>query len=119
MKSISLFFYSEALNPLFMTRKFLLCGLSRLYNDVKPINQLEKMNKIVEYEKTKNHYVVVSDSALMKNPETREWEECVIYKSYKNLLSSGEYEEIPEEERKIFVREKKDFMSKFSLCLDL
>lgn len=118
MKSISLFFYSEALNPLFMTRRFLLCRLSRL-NYVKPNKSNRKMNKIVEYEKTKNHYVVVSDSALMKNPETREWEECVIYKSYKNLLSSGEYEEIPEEERKIFVREKKDFMSKFSLCLDL
>lgn len=75
--------------------------------------------KIVEYEKSKNHYVVITESALMKNPETLLWEDCVIYMSYKNINSSREYEEVPENEKKIFVREKKDFMSKFSLCLDI
>lgn len=81
---------------------------------------MEKENlRIVEYEKTRNRYVIVSESALMKNPETYSWEDCVIYKSYKKLTSSGEYEEVPEEDKKIFVREKKDFISKFLLCLDL
>lgn len=75
--------------------------------------------KIVEYEGTKNHYIVLSESGLMKNPETREWQECVIYKQYKELNNLGEYIEIPEEQRKIFVREKQDFLNKFTLCLNL
>lgn len=74
---------------------------------------------IVEYEKTKNHYVVVNNSALMKNPETLLWQECVIYESYKKINSLGEYEKVPDEEKKVFVREKKDFMSKFIPCFDL
>lgn len=74
--------------------------------------------KIVEYDETKNHYIVLYESALIKNPETMKWVECVIYQSYKKSTPFG-YEEIPEEEKKIFVREKKDFMSKFSLCLDI
>ena len=64
------------------------------------------MEKIVEYEGTKNHYIVLQENAIMKNPETREWENCIIY-------------QVPESERKIFVREKKDFLRKFTLCLDL
>lgn len=76
------------------------------------------MEKIVEYEGTKNHYKVLSETAIMKNPETREWEGCVIYQEYKKSTPEG-YVEVPEEEKKVFVREKKDFLNKFTLCLDL
>lgn len=75
--------------------------------------------KVVEFEENKDHYVVLFDSARMKNPKTGEWQDCVIYQYYKILRGNGEYEIVPEKDRKIFVREKKDFMSKFSLCLDL
>ena len=54
----------------------------------------------------------------MKNPETREWENCIIYQEYKHCTPEG-YVEVPESERKIFVREKKDFLRKFTLSLDL
>jgi hypothetical protein len=76
------------------------------------------MEKIVEYEGTKNHYKVLQEDAIMKNPETREWEKCIIYQEYKHNTPEG-YIEVPAEERKIFVREKKDFLNKFTLCLDL
>lgn len=76
------------------------------------------MEKIVEYEGTKNHYKVLCDTALVKNPETREWDLCVIYEEYKHNTPEG-YVEVPEEDRKIFVREKNDFLNKFTLCLDL
>lgn len=76
------------------------------------------MEKIVEYEGTKNHYKVLQEDAIMKNPETREWEKCVIYQDYKRSTPGG-YVEIPPENRKIFVREKKDFLNKFTLCLDI
>jgi hypothetical protein len=81
---------------------------------------MDQVTKIVEYDKTKNHYVVLSDGkALMKNQETGEWARCVIYSQYKNINEKGEYIEIPEEMRMIFVREYTDFWNKFSLCLDL
>lgn len=76
------------------------------------------MEKIVEYEGTKNHYKVLLETAIMKNPETREWEECIIYQEYKKSTPEG-YVEVPEKEKKVFVREKKDFLNKFTLCLDL
>ena len=65
-----------------------------------------------------NHYIVLQENAIMKNPETREWENCIIYQEYKHCTPEG-YVEVPESERKIFVREKKDFLRKFTLCLDL
>ncbi len=77
------------------------------------------MEKIVEYEETKNRYIVLNENALMKNPETREWETCVIYQEYKHCIPGEYYEEVPIESRKVFVREKKDFLNKFTLCLDL
>lgn len=76
------------------------------------------MEKVVEYEGTKNHYKIIQENALMKNPETREWENCVIYQEYKHNTPKG-YIEVPVEDRKIFVREKKDFLNKFTLCLDI
>lgn len=74
--------------------------------------------KIVEYGTSKNHYAILVEKALMKNPETKEWVECVIYKQHKNLVN-GEYVPVPEEDKMIFVREYKDFWNKFTLCLDL
>lgn len=79
----------------------------------------DKNIKIVEFEGTKNHYRVLSETAIMKNPETRDWQECVIYEEYKILNPSGEYVEVPETSRKVFVRERLDFLNRFSLCLDL
>ena len=60
-----------------------------------------------------------AEDKFMKKSETREWQECVIYQQYKELNTLGEYIEIPEKHRKIFVREKQDFLNKFTLCLDL
>lgn len=53
------------------------------------------MEKIVEYEGTKNHYIVLQENAIMKNPETREWENCIIYQEYKHCTPEG-YVEVPE-----------------------
>ena len=74
--------------------------------------------KIVEYNASKNRYVVLVEKALMKNPETGEWLESVIYQQYKNLVD-GEYVPVSEEGKMTFVREYKDFWNKFTLCLDL
>lgn len=54
------------------------------------------------YNKTKNKYKVVGES-LMKNPVTREWQECVLYKQ-----NNGELEPMS------FVREKKEFLERFT-----
>lgn len=80
---------------------------------------MEKDLIIVEYGKTKNHYAVLKDKALMKNPETGEWQECVIYEQHKLLNPSGEYIYVEPENRLMFVREYSDFWKKFTLCLDL
>jgi len=55
--------------------------------------------KTYTFKKTGNQYEVLEESAEMKNPITRNWEKCVIYKS----LDSG----------KIYVREETDFREKF------
>ncbi len=78
---------------------------------------MEKDLIIVEYGKTKNHYTILVDKALMKNPETGEWQECVIYQGYKILNKNGEY--IEDMNKLTFVREYNDFWNKFTLCLDL
>lgn len=75
--------------------------------------------KIVEYGGTKNHYSILAEGAFMKNPETREWDRCVIYEQYKELNDNGEYIPVSDSEKKIFVREYKEFWKKFTLCLDL
>ena len=49
----------------------------------------------------------------MKNPETRNWDNCIIYRSFKLLGKDGNYVEIPEEERLTFVREEIEFYAKF------
>lgn len=54
------------------------------------------------YNKTKNKYKVLGES-LMKNPITREWQECVLYQQ-----NNGELEPLS------FVREKKEFLEKFT-----
>lgn len=74
--------------------------------------------KIVEYNETKNRYSIISEG-LMKNPETREWQKCVIYRQYQELNDLGEYVDIQEDKKLTFVREKIDFLNKFTLCLNL
>ena len=49
----------------------------------------------------------------MKNPETRNWDNCIIYTQYKILNRNGEYIEVPENEKLTFVREETEFMLKF------
>lgn len=71
--------------------------------------------KLVEQEETKDKFVVLCDSAKININGT--WESCVVYQSYQVLGNDGEYVEIPESERDIYVMEKKDFINNFSLCL--
>lgn len=73
--------------------------------------------KVVEFEGTKNRYLVLSDEAKIKHPETREWMDGVIYQEYKRVTSRGDYEEVSQPN--VYVREKEEFKKKFSLCLDL
>lgn len=80
---------------------------------------MDNNNLIVEYGETKNHYSVLNENVLMKDPSTRKWRRSVLYQQYKNLDDRGEYVLIPEEDRLSFVREYKDFWNKFTLCLDL
>ena len=64
---------------------------------------MDKMKNLVyRHKKTGNLYKVVESEAEMKM-QTRDWKECVIYRS----LS------IPS---KIYVREKSDFKKKFEVC---
>lgn len=53
------------------------------------------MNKTYEY---KGNKYLVTDVAEMKNPQTREWQMCIIYTS-----SNG----------RVFVREKEEFLRLF------
>ena len=62
------------------------------------------MKNLYVFKETGNLYEVLDDNAEMKNPETREWIKCVIYKS----LDSG----------KTYVREETDFREKFKSCYD-
>lgn len=74
--------------------------------------------KIVEYGVSKNRYTILAEKALMKNPETKEWVDCVIYQQYK-ILIDGEYVTVPDDTKMVFCRESSDFWNKFTLCLDL
>jgi hypothetical protein len=58
-------------------------------------------DKTYKFKKSGNLYKVLEDKAEMKDPETRKWVECIIYKS--------------EDTGKIYVREKSDFRKKFEL----
>lgn len=69
--------------------------------------------KIVEYIESKNHYEVLGE-ALMKNPQTREWQDCVIYRQYEAWDEETQtYRPIDTAEKLMFVREKLDFQRKF------
>jgi len=54
------------------------------------------------FNKTQKKYKILAESK-MKNPQTREWQDCVIYQQ-----SNGEVEPMT------FVREKQEFLEKFS-----
>lgn len=69
-------------------------------------------DKIYKYNGSGNLYKVIQE-ALMKNPQTRNWDECVIYRSYKNLCENGTYISVPEDDILVFVREKSEFLTKF------
>ena len=63
---------------------------------------MEMKNLVYRHKKTGGLYKVIESEAEMKM-QTRDWKECVIYRS----LS------IPS---KIYVREKSDFKKKFEVC---
>lgn len=68
---------------------------------------------IVKYKGTGNLYQILSLDCKMKNPQTREWEECVIYQSLMDLGPSGRYTE--NQEHRVWVREKNEFNLKFEV----
>lgn len=70
---------------------------------------------IVKFLKTGDLYKVLEESSEMKHPESREWIKCVIYQQYKKLVE-GEYQEISDP--KIFVRERKEFLERFTPVLN-
>jgi hypothetical protein len=70
------------------------------------------MREVYRFKSSGNLYEV-TQRALMKNPETRNWDNCIIYRSFKLLEKDGNYVEIPEEERLTFVREEIEFYAKF------
>ena len=70
------------------------------------------MREVYRFKNSGNLYEV-TQRALMKNPETRNWDNCIIYRSFKLLGKDGNYVEIPEEERLTFVREEIEFYAKF------
>ena len=74
-------------------------------------------NSIVEFWRTKNRYKVLNMNSKMKHPETGDWIPAVIYQEYKVLDKTGEY--IETTNGQVYIREKTDFINKFSLVLDL
>lgn len=79
-------------------------------------NQLNMENNIiVRFDKTGNLYKVLEENSEMKHPISREWISAVIYMSYKKLVD-GEY--VEETEPKVYIREKKEFLERFTPVLD-
>ena len=69
---------------------------------------------IVRYKETGNLYKILSLDCKMKNPQTREWQECVVYQSFMDYNSTtGSYTENPEHH--IWIREKTEFNTKFEV----
>ena len=66
---------------------------------------------IVRYKGTGNLYQILSLNCKMKNSQTREWEECVVYMALMDLTSEGKY--IENQEHRVWVREKSEFKNKF------
>ena len=75
------------------------------------MNNLYK-NSIARFKKTGNLYKVLSSDCKMKHPETREWIEAVIYQGYK-VLVGDEYQD--DLEKKVWVRELKEFNERFEI----
>lgn len=65
---------------------------------------------IYKFRRTENLYKVI-DIALMKNPVSREWEECVIYEQYKHYDDGAYFDVLP---KMTFVRELTDFNKLFT-----
>lgn len=63
---------------------------------------------IVRFKETGNLYQILSLNCKMKNPHTREWQECVIYQSLMDKYGKNI-------EHNIWVREKSDFNLKFEI----
>ena len=70
----SLFFYLsfKSMKSDLSTRDFLIYakGIRVVWVPNLFLKQIVNMEKIVEYEGTKNHYIVLQENAIMKNPET-------------------------------------------------
>lgn len=72
-------------------------------------------NTIVKFKRTGNLYLVLECECKMKHPETREWISSVIYRGYKVKVADGY---IDDPEKKVWVRELKDFQDKFEVYDD-
>lgn len=73
---------------------------------------------IVENLKTRNLYEVIGE-AIMKDPGTRKWEPCIIYRNHKNLdTTTGEYIPVPDDQKLTFVRVKSEFVTKNEPCIE-
>lgn len=69
---------------------------------------------IVRFKETGNLYQILSLDCKMKNPQSRAWEECVIYQSLMDLdPETGEYKE--NTLHHVWVREKIEFNLKFEV----
>ena len=67
---------------------------------------------IVKYLGTGNLYQILSLDCKMKNPQTREWHECVVYQSLMDYdPETGNYTE--NHDHHIWIREKTEFNIKF------
>lgn len=67
---------------------------------------------IVKYKGTGNLYQILSLDCKMKNPCTREWQECVIYQSLMDKTDSGY---VSNSDHKVWIREKSEFNLKFEV----
>ena len=67
--------------------------------------------KIAEFSRTKNKYKILFDSVKMKNPETRQWQDCVVYQDYIHFDNP----DVIIEDGQIYVRELTDFNNKFKI----
>lgn len=69
---------------------------------------------IVRYKETGNLYKILSLDCKMKNPQTREWQECVIYQSFMDYdHETDSY--IKNTCQHSWVREKTEFNTKFEV----
>lgn len=69
---------------------------------------------IVKYKETGNLYKILSLDCKMKNPQTREWQECVVYQSLMDYDPTTE-SYIENHDHHIWIREKIEFNTKFEV----